>query len=311
MCKRINIFFPCLLFFYIFASLAVSFILASTGTELPFWVQCVISQAILLTPALLYVLVMRIHIFKYMPYRRLKPLDALLSLLFGYALVPAVLFLSNLSTLFSANHLQESTSDITSYPFLVQILLIAVLPPLVEEFLFRGLFYHSYRKNGILGAAFMSGLVFGAFHLNINQFCYAFFMGVVFALMVEATGSMFSSMIAHFAVNTYSITMLKLISLVQPSEELLEEAQQAQGLADYPVPMILMTLLSLAVFAASFLALAYVFFYLMAKRSGRWEYIRTNLKKGVKAQNGEHFMTIPAAVTLIAAFAYMIMIEVL
>ena len=31
----------------------------------------------------------------------------------------------------------------------------------------------------------MSGLVFGLFHLNINQFCYAFVIGVVFAFSVE------------------------------------------------------------------------------------------------------------------------------
>ena len=53
------------------------------------------------------------------------------------------------------------------------------------------------------GAALMSGLLFGCFHLNINQALYAFVMGIVFAYMVEATGSLWSSVIAHFAVNTY------------------------------------------------------------------------------------------------------------
>ena len=57
----------------------------------------------------------------------------------------------------------------------------------------------------------MSGLVFGLFHLNINQFCYAFVIGVVFAFLVEATGSIWSSVLAHFAINTYSIKIIQLL----------------------------------------------------------------------------------------------------
>ena len=63
------------------------------------------------------------------------------------------------------------------------------------------------------GAALMSGLLFGCFHLNINQALYAFVMGIVFAYMVEATGSLWSSVIAHFAVNTYSIGIVQLLKM--------------------------------------------------------------------------------------------------
>ncbi len=308
MCKRINRFFPCLLFFYLFASFGVSYMAVAADWDMPFWVQCVVSQLILLLPAVIYVLAMRINVFKCIPYRKLRPLDALLSLLIGYALVPAVLLINSVTMLFSTNHLEASTAELTSYPFLVQILLLAVLPPAVEEFLFRGLFYHSYRKNGILGAAFMSALLFGVFHLNINQFCYAFFIGIVFALMVEATGSMFSSMIAHFAINTYSIIMMKLISLL-PVEELAEDTAQAESLADLTLPVILTTIAMMALFAAGALALAYAMFYCMARRNNRWQYLVRNFKKGFKAQNGERFITIPAAAAVIVAFIYMIMIE--
>ena len=91
-----------------------------------------------------------------------------------------------------------SVQELIAYPFVVQLLIIAVLPACVEEFVFRGLIYHSYRKNGILGAAVLSGLVFGLMHLNINQLSYAAVMGIIFALLVEATGSMYSSMLAHY-----------------------------------------------------------------------------------------------------------------
>lgn len=308
MCKRINIFLPCLLFFYVAASLGVGTLLAATGTSLPLWASYVVSQGLLLLPCLIYVAVMRIHVVKSIPYRKMKPLDMLLCLLFGYALIPAVILINNITMLFSTNYLDSSSAALTSYPFLVQILLVAVLPPLVEEFVFRGLFYHSYRRNGILGAALMSGLVFGLIHLNFNQFCYAFMIGVFFALLVEATGSLWASVLAHFAINTYSITMMKLLSLAAPVNEM---AEQAGTLSDYPLTVVLIQLAVLAGMAAGFLFVAFLLFRLLAKRSGRWAYMTANLKKGLRAQNGEHFITPPAVAALAAAVAYMVWIELM
>ena len=71
----------------------------------------------------------------------------------------------------------------------------------------------------------MSGLVFGLFHLNINQFCYAFVIGVVFAFLVEATGSIWSSVLAHFAINTYSITIIQLLKITGTYDTMQEAAE--------------------------------------------------------------------------------------
>ena len=305
MCRKINIFMPILFLVYILGSIIIGQVVIAAGIDLPFWAQGVLSEAILLLPAIGYVLVMKINVIKSIPYRKIKPVDAILSLFIGYALVPFVLLVSNISTLFATNHLEASQSELTSYPFIIQIIIMAIIPPLVEEFVFRGLFYHSYRKNGILGAAVLSGLVFGAFHLNINQFCYAFIMGIVFALMVEATGSMWSSIIAHFAVNTYSIIMIKLISLIAPAA-----MQEQASLSDYPMQVIVIELVVLAVFAAVFLGIAFLLFRLMAKRNGRWEYMKSNFSMGLKAQNGERFITMPALATLIVTFGVMIFLEI-
>ena len=95
----------------------------------------------------------------------------------------------------------------------MQVILLAVIPPLVEELVFRGIFFGSYRKVGMFGAAVISGLIFGCFHLNINQGLYAFAIGFVFAYMVEATGSLWPSVIAHFAINTYSIGVVQLLKM--------------------------------------------------------------------------------------------------
>lgn len=307
MCKKINIFAPALFGFYIIASILFSRIIYSNRIALPLWLNLIISQCILLIPALIYVLVMKIDIIKCIPYRKIKLSDAVSSLLIGYCLVPLVLLINVISSVFATNYLNSSTTEISQYPFIIQLLLMAFLPTIAEEFVFRGLFYHSYRKNGILGAAILSGVVFGAIHLNINQFCYACVMGMVFALMVEITGSMFSSMLAHFAVNSYSIIMLKLVSMSGISVQT-EQASQ-QMMSQYSGVIILLQIAILAVTAIAFISIAYLLFMSMAKRNGRWDYFKLNMKKGLRPQNNEHFITIPLAATLLAAAAFMIFQE--
>lgn len=307
MCRRINIFIPVLFVSYIAMSMLIGIIIGVTGVNLPLWVNYILGEVLIVLPAFIYVILFKINIIKCMPYRKIKVTDGVLSLLIGYMLIPLVLFVSNLTTLFSTNYLQDSMSELTSYPFLVQLFLIAVVPAVVEEFVFRGLIYHSYRKNGILGAAVLSAVVFGFMHLNINQLSYALIMGVVFALMVEVTGSMYSSMLAHFAVNSYSITMLKLLTMVSGESALTE---QSASLADFPLPVIIAELIFLAVLAIGFLGIAFLLFKKMAVRNGRWDYLICQMKKGIKPQNGESFLTAPLLVALITVFIYMIQMEI-
>lgn len=309
MCKRINRFIPVLFISYILLSILAGAVIGVMDINMPLWGSYLLSQAIVLLPALIYVAIHKINIIACMPYRRLRISDGLLSLLFGYALVPTMLFVSNLTSLFSTNYVQDSVQELIAYPFVVQLLIIAVLPACVEEFVFRGLIYHSYRKNGILGAAVLSGLVFGLMHLNINQLSYAAVMGIIFALLVEATGSMYSSMLAHFAANSYSVILMQLVSMTSGGSELLEQSAQAAESSMNSVPVIIAQLVMLGLVAAGFLGIAYLLFKKIAVRNGRWEYLKEQLHKGFKPQNGERFITPPLIATVAAALAYMLYIE--
>ena len=309
MCKRINRFIPVLFISYILLSILAGTVIGVMDINMPLWGSYLLSQAIVLLPALIYVAIHKINIIACMPYRRLRISDGLLSLLFGYALVPTMLFVSNLTSLFSTNYVQDSVQELIAYPFVVQLLIIAVLPACVEEFVFRGLIYHSYRKNGILGAAVLSGLVFGLMHLNINQLSYALLMGIVFALLVEVTGSMYSSMLAHFAANSYSIIMMQLVSMTSGGSELLEQSAQAAESSMNSVPVIIAQVVMLGLVAAGFLGIAYLLFKKIAVRNGRWEYLKEQLHKGFKPQNGERFLTPPLIATVAAAVVYMLYTE--
>ena len=309
MCKRISRFIPVLFVSSIVLTILAGAVIAVTGVNIPLWGSYLISQAIVLLPALVYVAVHKINIIACMPYRKLRISDGLLSLLIGYTLIPLMLFINSVSGLFSTNYVQGSVQELVAYPFWLQLLIIAVLPACVEEFVFRGLIYHSYRKNGILGAAVLSGLVFGLMHLNINQLSYAAVMGIIFALLVEATGSMYSSMLAHFAANSYSVILMQLVSMTSGGSELLEQSAQAAESSMNSVPVIIAQLVMLGLVAAGFLGIAYLLFKKIAVRNGRWEYLKEQLHKGFKPQNGERFITPPLIATVAAALAYMLYIE--
>lgn len=192
----------------------------------------------------------------------------------------------------------------------MQVILLAVIPPLVEELVFRGIFFGSYRKAGMSGAAIMSGLIFGCFHLNINQGLYAFAIGIVFAYMVEATGSLWSSVIAHFAINTYSIGVVQLLKMTgiyaldgQAVGALEGEGELAASAGALATVMQLIVLLALA---TAFMMLAVLCIRIMAKRHGRLENIkvRTEGIKGIKK-----YLSAPVVVGLAICICYMIAIE--
>ena len=49
----------------------------------------------------------------------------------------------------------------------------------------------------------------------------------------------------------------------------------------------------------------------MAKKNGRYDYYRYYTKMGLKPMNNENFVTVPYAATVILAFIYMVVIEVM
>lgn len=309
MCKKTNWFYLILFVFTVAGSYALAAVMYGLGIELPLWFQMIQTYLVMAVPTVIFMLIVKINPAKNLPFRVLKPADALLSILFGYMLVPMMIFLNFVTMLFVQNHLQDTSSDLFyQYPFIVQLILMAVIPGVVEEFIFRGVIYHSYRKNGVLGAAVLSALCFGLFHMNFNQFFYAFVLGLVFALLVEATSSLFSSMLAHIAANSYSVIMINLIPRdmleSDSTEAVIEELSQAQMLIGN-----IMAAVMLAMFAFGFGAVAYVIYKKLAKRNNRSVYMRVKLSQKFRAVNGERFVTVPAVIAIVLGVVVMVLMQ--
>lgn len=80
-----------------------------------------------------------------------------------------------------------------------------VLPPLVEELLFRGLIMGKFRRAGssFLVANILQALLFGVFHMNLVQGIYAFFLGLVMGYLVQKYHTLLASMTFHAFFNFF------------------------------------------------------------------------------------------------------------
>lgn len=118
-------------------------------------------------------------------------LDVLFAQLFGYAsyLPPAA---------FPANAAQAA----------LLFLALAVFPAVCEEFLFRGVFMRTYAPFGMRTAIWMSSLLFVFFHLRLQGLMALVPVALVLGFLAWRSGSLITSMLAHFANNTLAAVLM-------------------------------------------------------------------------------------------------------
>ena len=199
--KNANQMFLVVILFY----LAGSFLLRRV--ELPVNLSLVMGEILMAVPVFVCCLAMKTNPLREVPMRPLRISVILLLIVFAFSMLPVVAVVNLISMLFSKNYVVDVVDRISGNPLALNLLLMAVVPCIVEELAFRGVFYHSYRRRGLWIGAIVSGGLFGLMHMNFNQFSYAFLMGIVFAILVEATGSIFAPMVVHFMINANSVVL--------------------------------------------------------------------------------------------------------
>ncbi len=83
----------------------------------------------------------------------------------------------------------------------LKILVVVILAPLFEEFVFRKLLIDRTRAYGEKASVFFSAITFGLLHQNFFQFFYAFGVGFVFGYIYLRTGRLRYTVIMHTIVN--------------------------------------------------------------------------------------------------------------
>lgn len=206
------------LFFFLvmILQIPVSILIVLIGNGVPpnyyVLVSLLVTQGYLLVCGLLYVFITKQSFGKDLMIRKYKLSTFFLSLVVLICASPMATWLNLFSQIFAKNEISNSIYEITNtVPVWMGIAIIGCLPGFIEELLFRGIIYGAFRKRSILTGIIVSALTFGLMHMNFNQIMYAVYLGVVFALLVEATGSLVSTMVLHMlfnAVNTAYVYIL-------------------------------------------------------------------------------------------------------
>ncbi len=85
------------------------------------------------------------------------------------------------------------------------ILAYAALPAFCEELIFRGILAAEYDRFGVICSVTMTTLWFGFLHFNFQKLPVYLFAGLVLSVLLYATRSVFSVMIAHFFYNIFGL----------------------------------------------------------------------------------------------------------
>lgn len=266
----------------------------------------VFAQVLYFAPVLIFLLIKRVRLTRWIPFQKIRISTVLLTVLVTFLFMPLTSFLNLLSMLFSTNFVSESSEQMASNPIGLNLLMVAVIPAVLEELIFRGVFYHAYREKGVIVGAVASAVAFGLMHMNFNQFFYALALGMIFCMLIEITGSIFTTMIAHFVVNGWSVLLLAISGWLNRLVESTKETT-SQTLTNSDIIAALGVYGVLAVICSSMAVCVMIW---MAKRCGRMEHLKWCFRRhpltiGVK----RHFVTPAFVIAAVIAVGYMVLIE--
>ena len=111
----------------------------------------------------------------------------------------------------SVKLLQESTEPLV---LVLMALVVCVGAPLAEEVVFRGYVYTAVKRMaGLPVAVILSGLLFGAVHVNLMALLPLTLLGIILALSYEYTGSLWAPIAIHFCFNAATVAIQILLKI--------------------------------------------------------------------------------------------------
>ena len=148
----------------------------------------------------------------------------------------------------SSGDISSNIADLMlSSGMFMRILTIGILAPIFEELIFRKLLIDHLIKYGEFVAILTSGLMFGLFHGNFQQFFFATFLGCLWAFVYTRTGRIRYTIMMHMVINmsTSAITVYLLGKYMEYAPaNVMDTTATAEALAANP-QFLLYTLLYL------------------------------------------------------------------
>lgn len=172
-----------------------------------------VQQLIILLCPLIYAWYMKADGKKLFSVQKIGPLQLLGSILIGIAAFAGALILGALLVpIFpeSARGLTEIDDMMLNQPVYLLILVVALMPAIGEELLFRG-FVMGTLKNRCrpTAAVLVTTLIFAVYHMSLIKMFTIGIVGLGLSLVAYKTGSIAASMCVHFINNLLSVLITK------------------------------------------------------------------------------------------------------
>ena len=265
-----------------------------------------LSQLIVLVPAVLFLFGTKTDPGRLIAHNRLKFTTALLVVVFTFLCMPAIIAVNAFSMLFVDNEVAGLQSYMLSVPWWQILLMVGIIGPVSEEFVFRGVIYHGYKTSQrFVGSMLLSALLFGLTHLNFNQMSYAVLVGIVSVLLLEGSGSIFYSMLFHICINTTNVVQM----LVQKAQGTIMSQEESMAYIERTMQMPYKQALAVsvsvyAVIAAGATALAGCLLYLIVKKENRVQHMQ-QLLHGNTGEKRTKLISVPLVISVVLCLLYM------
>lgn len=265
-----------------------------------------LSQLIVLVPVVLFLFGTRTDPGRLIAHNRPKFTTTLLVVVFTFLCMPAIIAVNAFSMLFVDNEVAGLQSYMLSVPWWQILLMVGIIGPVSEEFVFRGVIYHGYKTSQrFVGSMLLSALLFGLTHLNFNQMSYAVLVGIVSVLLLEGSGSIFYSMLFHICINTTNVVQM----LVQKAQGTIMSQEESMAYIERTMQMPYKQALAVsvsvyAVIAAGATALAGCLLYLIVKKENRVQHMQ-QLLHGNTGEKRTKLISVPLVISVVLCLLYM------
>lgn len=176
------------------------------------------------------------------PEKKITPQIVLGTILMGMGLCQV---LNDLITLSGLDKIFPYYSQIESQIYegqsiVLMLIVVAVIAPVAEELVFRGLVMMRIRDYlGPVAGILLSAVCFGIYHGNMVQFVYAGLLGIFLGYTMEKSQSVLVPIIGHMTANFWSVVGISVLTAVFGT------SKTARGIVDLVMALVFLSGLSL------------------------------------------------------------------
>ena len=166
----------------------------------------------MLLPAVIFIVIFKLQTTNIIITKQVKPAVGISFFLIGTTICLLANFPSNwISAILENFGFQGSSQSIPVVPtipsYIMNALATAVVPPFVEEFLFRGVILSQFRKYGDVFAVIASALLFVLLHRNFSLIVFAFICGLALGITLVRTNNIWIPVGIHMFVNGFYVLL--------------------------------------------------------------------------------------------------------